>query len=106
MIYLSVIPFILIAFAAFFKAVADTCADHFYVSVFKYKNRSFWDKATGSTKAKRIFGYKVDAWHLSNSAMIICFIGAGCFGLGWMQFIVAGFVFNIVFNLFYNKILR
>lgn len=100
---------ILIIAAAIFKAVADTVADHFFVSIFKSKNRKFWDKTTSSVFAKRIYGYKVDAWHLANSGMIVCFISAAAVNdckCWWFFIILSGIIFNLVFNLFYNKILR
>lgn len=100
---------ILISFAAIFKALADTVADHFDTSVFRHYKKSFWDKKISSDFAKRVFAYKIDAWHLANSGMIICFICTIDFkpNVHWLIIIIGGgIVFNLVFNLFYNKIFR
>lgn len=99
-----ILSLILVALAGFFKAVADTLADHFDTSIFKKLNPKFWHKATSSEYAKRIFGYKLDGWHLANSLMIFSFVAAASDSL--IDFIILGVLFNIVFNLEYNKILR
>lgn len=104
------ITLILISVAAFFKAVADKVDHHFDTSIFKNLNPNFWDRDISSEKAKRIFNYKIDAWHLSQSAMIICMIVAWSlhnksFIAWYWQVLIAGTVWNLVFNLFYNKIL-
>ena len=102
-----------IVLAAFFKAVADTLADHFYVSIFRNMDERFWNKAVSWKYAKQIPGtaYPVDAWHLSNSGMIISFAAAiftpAPFVWHWAIGLTAyGVLFIVVFNLFYNKILR
>lgn len=106
--------------AAFFKSVADTVADHYYVSVFRNLSERFWNKQVSWKYAKKVFAYPIDAWHLSNSCMIVCFvIGAvvyddirvhiGSFDMtiyGGFCVPVFGFAFIGVFNLFYTKILR
>ena len=104
-----IIPGLLIIAAAICKALADTVADHFDTSIFKNKYQQFWNKSISANHAKRIGNYKIDAWHLANSGMIICFITAAAFPppVAWYYFIPAGgTLFNLVFNLFYNKILR
>jgi hypothetical protein len=109
------IPWLTIAFlflAGMFKAIADTLADHFYISVFKKKDPKFWDKSISWKYAKYLplTKYKVDAWHLANSGMILCFCGAVAFHDAlypwYWQLIGAGIIFNLSFNIFYNKILR
>lgn len=102
---------ILILLAAIFKAVADTLAHHFDTSVFKGKNTAFWNPLhPDNDKVKKIGGYPLDAWHLANSAMIFSFILAAIFNdlpfLWWLQLIGFGVLFNLVFVLFYDKILR
>ena len=93
----------LIILAAICKAVADTIAHHFDTSVFRHSK--FWVNG-----GKIIFGkYKFDGWHLSNSMMIVAFITSLCFnsGLQWYWVIFGGgVIFNLTFNLFYNRILR
>jgi hypothetical protein len=109
MILPFILPALLIALAAISKAVADTVAHHFDTSVFKRYKRAFWDKNYSADFAKRIFNYKVDAWHLANSFMIVCFVASAPFTppVEWYYFIpAAGFLYIVVFNLFYNKIFR
>jgi hypothetical protein len=67
--------FLFILLAAICKAVADTLQHHFESSVFKYKDPRFWNPAVSWQYAYRIrfTKYPVDAWHLSNSLMIIFF---------------------------------
>jgi hypothetical protein len=101
-------------FAAFFKAVADTSADHFDSSVFKWWDRRFWDKTTASQYAPflKFTTFRMDAWHIANSLMIWCFIACPCFlvPVKWYYklavFVLAGIAYVISFNLSYNKILR
>lgn len=96
------------------KAVSDTITHHFDTSVFRRKDRKFWDPNISWKYAKtlKFTSYKVDAWHLANSGMIISW----CFALAFYDnqlninpfivVIIAGIIFNLSFNLFYNKILR
>lgn len=104
---------ILIVFAAVFKAVADTLQHHYWDSVFRDDNhfdKNFWNPGLSWKTAKKIFKYPVDAWHLSNSFMIVCFVLAAIVNdLRWhwaIQLVVLGLVFNLVFNLFWNKVLK
>lgn len=117
---------IAILVAGFFKSVADTCAHHYSVSVFKKRSRQFWDNSDSwytspdFKPAKRIFKFPVTAWHIANSLMICSFIVAavlygpinlaiGSFSLsiwGGYSVLVDGFAFIGVFNLFYNRLLR
>lgn len=96
---------ILILLAAICKAISDTIAHHKDTSIFK--TSKFW-----SNGGKIIPGtkYKLDGWHLSNSFMIVCFIAAAVlhrpvFAWYW-EIAIGGVVFNLCFNVFYNKILR
>ena len=102
----------LILLAAIFKAIADTLDHHFYTSIFlRWKDKPFWNPLHERNDAvKRIFSYPIDAWHLANSGMIVCFIVAvsvSNLNYYWLiQVVGGGILFNLVFNLFYNKILR
>lgn len=103
---------LLIIAAGFFKAVADTLTHHYDTSIFRWKDRKFWDPSISWKYADylKFTRYKLDAWHLANSGMIICFCGAFAVNeshlwWGW-EFLIAGALFNVSFNLFYNKILR
>lgn len=104
------IPVLFIVLAAFFKAVADTLQHHYSTSVFKNMKAEWWDPAVSWRHVKTIFGYRPDAWHLANSAMIICFVAAsvskGYPFLWWLMFAGYGVIFCIVFNIFYDKVLR
>lgn len=97
------ISLILIILAAVCKAVADTIKHHPDTSIFKLG--SFWLK-----EGKILFGkYKLDGWHIANSVMISSFITSANFPLDYKWYItipVFGMIFILVFNLFYNKILR
>lgn len=99
--------------AAIFKAVSDTLEHHFDTSVFRKLRVGFWDPDHSTAKFLPFTKYKVDAWHISNTILIVFFMAAivfwktALFGLGnWIWIIVLGVLFNLVFNLFYNKILR
>lgn len=103
---------VLIVLAAVFKAVADTVADHYDVSIFKGKHPAFWDKTTAAQYAPflRFTKFRLDAWHLANFAMIFCFCLCAVIHkpiLHWfIELVIAGVIFNVVFNFFYNKALR
>lgn len=101
--------------AGMFKAVADTLTHHYDTSVFKKNDRKFWDPSISWKYAKYAMftKYKIDAWHLANSAQILAWCGALAAVYStyikfpwWAVFIGAGILFNLSFNLFYNKILR
>lgn len=109
----KVIPWLTILFiflAGMFKAVADTLADHFDISIFRFKDRKFWDKNVSWKYAKVIFAYKVDGWHLANSGMIVSICLAIAlhhpYTYWWLEVVAAGLIFNLSFNIFYNKVLR
>jgi hypothetical protein len=99
-----------ICLAAVFKAVMDTLAHHFDTSVFRKWDTKFWNPLhRHSADVKVIFKYPLTAWHLAGSGMIVSFIVATLFQtwLAWYwHVLVFGLVFNGVFNLFYNKVLR
>src|SRR5688572_22267142 len=102
---------ILIILAGFFKAVADTLTHHYDTSIFKWKDRRFWDPALSYAYAPflKFTKYRLDAWHLANSGCIICFCAALAIGTPYpwyIDFAGSGIVFNLSFNLFYDTILR
>ncbi|HEU4901187.1 MAG TPA: hypothetical protein VFT06_00305 [Flavisolibacter sp.] len=108
-----ILPLIGVVLAAFSKAVADTLAHHFATSVFKWRDKRFWEPSTSCNYVGfiRFTKYRPDAWHLSNSLQIVSWCAAIAFATNlpfawWQILIVAGVVFNLVFNLFYNKILK
>jgi len=102
----------LLILAAFFKAVADTLQHHYDISVFNKLDGRWWNPEVSWKYVKFIplTKYRLDAWHLANSLMIVSFI---CFGLfheshykWWIELIAGGILFNVVFGLFYDKILK
>lgn len=109
------IPWLTILFivlAGAFKAGADTLTHHFDSSIFRHKERKFWDPTISWKYAKYLppTKYKVDAWHLFNSAMIVCFCAAVAVNPRahfWLwELLATGLLFNFSFNLFYNKLFR
>jgi hypothetical protein len=103
----------LVFFAAFFNAVMDACEnENYFESIFKKLPQQFWYKRESWKYAAKVFGYKIDAWHVSKSLMIICLICAVIFFdlpvKKWqdvaMYIIVGGLTWNITFWLFYHKI--
>jgi hypothetical protein len=100
---------LLIALAAIFNAVMDAVEnENFTRSIFKNLPERFWYKRESWATARKIGGYKLDAWHLAKSAVVICF----CLAIVLYQpltiwpvdFIIFGLIWNIFFNLFYSDI--
>lgn len=97
---------------AVFKATADTLLHHFDTSIFKYEDPAFWNPTVSWEYVPYIkfTKYRPDAWHLSNSLMLLCgalaavsnqHLVSGIVDLG-----ISGTLFILTFNLFYNKIFR
>lgn len=114
------------ALAAMCNSVMDTITHHYYRSIF-YKPQSlnndkwnnFWNPELSWKSAFIIplTHYKLDAWHLFKSLMII-FQGIAIifawtdnppfienFWFNCSVLIIMGFLWNLTFNIFYNKIL-
>jgi len=109
---IPLVTILFISLAAFFKAIADTLAHHYDNSIFRKLPYQFWD-ANMSWKYIKIIpftGYRPDAWHLSNSAMIISFIMGIVFYkphyAWWIELLASGILFNIVFGIFYKLFRR
>lgn len=107
------LTFIFISFAAVCKALADTVYFHYYTSVFSDKGQFdeyFWNPDKSWIYAKRIRGYKIDAWHLSNSGMIVFFVLAAMAHdidwQWWIQLPVLGTQFILMFNMCFNKLFK
>lgn len=106
--------------AAVFSAVADTLQHHFETSVFKWKDPRWWNpniswEYVGFLRLWKLKSkYRPDAWHLSKSAMITCFILFGLLfpfslwhvGVLLAALAICGGAWVLVFNLFYNHLLR
>lgn len=103
---------ILIFFAAVCNAIMDRLENEpaFNRSIFKWKEKRFWSKEVSWQYAKKIFGYKLDAWHLFKSAMIMLMLSACVLYKPvispFIDIIIFGAEWNIVFVLFYSKILK
>lgn len=103
----------LLVLACFFNAVMDaTENENISESIFKNLPKQFWYKRESWKYAPKFLGYKFDAWHISKSCMIICFILAAIF-FDWpvekwqevaLYFIVGGVIWNGSFWLFYHKL--
>lgn len=105
-----VISSIFIGLAAIFNAIMDRLEnENFSSSVFKNLNPKFWYKRESWMYAKKVFGYKIDGWHLAKSAMIISLVLAILFNnvqFNLTSFILYGLEWNIVFVVFYSRILK
>lgn len=112
-----------IVIAAIFKAISDVLLFRYYTSIFrnlgsffnpdfswrnKYKNSDYKQGARfpGSTT---IFVFLTDAWHLSNSLMILsiaCSVSLYQKIMPtWLNILLVYVVFGLVFELFYSKVL-
>ena len=105
------ISLILFCFASMLNAVMDTLFDHFTTSIFRNLNPDFWDPMVSWKHCNviPIIQYPIDAWHLMKSGMVIII----CFSIVlytpiiniYVDFLIFGVLWNIIFNLFFNKIL-
>jgi len=109
------ISFILFFLGSFFNACMDVFEnENYFESIFKKWDQKFWYKRESWRYAKKVFSYRLDAWHLSKSAMIICIVGAiisfDLPVLKWQDvaiYILAyGFVWNTTFWFFYHFIFK
>jgi len=111
------ITIILICVAAICKALSDTLCFHneYFVKKFPKRNTDFWKINVVSKKVKTIFRYPLDAWHISNSIGICCFLATIFTGdilnasirvHPAVNYCLYGIIFCAVFNLFYYKIFR
>lgn len=109
--YDGLISLLFIAIAAACNAVMDRTENEpaYHKSVFKHLDYNFWCKEFSWRVAAKIFGWKYDAWHVSKSFMVIFLLMAvGLYSPilgGVFDFLLFGIVWNLTFNVFYNKIL-
>ena len=97
---------ILLILASISNACMDTIKDHFGVSIFKNLNQDFWNPSVSFHK-KTILTYRVDAWHIFKSVMIILICFAIVFFKPMSDFKLLdismfGVVWNITFEIFYR----
>lgn len=99
----------LVILAAIFNAAMDRTENivAFNRSIFNHLDKKFWCKEISWQYAMKIFGWKADAWHICKSLMIISLILAVIVADNphWLHFIGLGVTWNVVFTLFYHKIL-
>jgi uncharacterized membrane protein AbrB (regulator of aidB expression) len=99
-----------------FNAVMDTITHHFYTSVFRYFDPTFWNP-NESWKKKNFLGWMdFDAWHIAKFLMLFSF----CFGFIFLiqnhtQLITGKWYFDfglmclawaVGFEINYTKVLR
>jgi hypothetical protein len=118
-VFLSLLFFLL---AAACNACMDKLSFHFHKSIFNNLNPKFWDPSISWKYAKIIplTKYKIDAWHLFKSGMVIflCLSIVFAFKGGvhvyvdhtsivnkLVVFTIMGLLWNGGFNLFFNTIL-
>lgn len=128
-LYLSIL---FLGLAAFCNACMDVVSFHYDRSIFKNLNKQYFDPSV-SWKNKYIKGEPIngrrtifwglinihpaftDFWHFAKSLMIILMCTALVFSLKCCIkntyfllciLLIYGFIWNSVFNLFYNKILK
>lgn len=103
----AIIKALLITIAAMMKAVADTIAHH-GGGVLRRKWGDFFDI---NVQGWIIPGtkYPFNGWHIANSITIASLILAAVINSTvpwWIMFILLSTVFILVFNLFWNKVLK
>lgn len=122
----SFVIILLVVTASFFKAVMDRLENDgaFGQSVFKNMRKEFWLKTVSWMHARKIFRYRVDAWHLAWSVCIVCLLSAISVGIAmgyaaghiasyivfdiffYIGYVVLlGVVWNFTFNVFYHHTL-
>lgn len=98
---------VFVGIAAILNALMDRVEnENFSSSIFKNLNPKFWYKRESWKDAKKIGGWKFDAWHVAKSAMLCCLFLPYGFLISWIFFGIISLTWIIVFNLFYNKIFK
>ena len=105
------ISLLFVLFACFFNAIMDAVEnENFYESIFSDNDKSFWYKRESWKSALKVFGYKFDVWHLSKSAMLICFIVAIVsykpIFTQFYDFVIIGALWVLGFKLFYHTLFK
>ncbi len=102
--------YLLIAAMAFLSACMDAFEnENFFESIFKECNQRFWYKRESWKWAKKFFGYRLDAWHVCKSLLVICIalLPSSKFeGDWWVIVLNIGVIWNLVFSLFYHWIFK
>ena len=120
--------FVLVALGAALNACMDVVTHHYDSSIFKNKDPFFFDPDKSWIKRYKqgktgmydldnpkkilwVFDYPFspDFWHYSKSLMVVSLAFAICLYnpyVFWVDFLFVGYIWNTVFGLFYDKILR
>lgn len=106
------VMYLMVIAMVFFNACMDAFEnENYFESRFKKWNPRFWYKRESWKHARKLGGYKLDAWHMSKSLMLLCFaaavIAAKCAppgGSWWVILINIGIIWNGGFWLFYHKL--
>jgi hypothetical protein len=98
---------LLIAIAAALNAAMDMLEnENYHSSIFAKWDQTFWYKRESWKTAKKIFGYKIDGWHLTKSAMIVTLALAiaahARVAPALLEILVIGVVWNLSFNAAYH----
>lgn len=105
------ISLLFIMIASVMNAIMDRLENEsYFTSIFKDWNQKFWYKRESWKYAKVIFNYRIDGWHLCKSAMIV-FIALAIITYKTLfnpfaDFILIGFLWNTIFELMYDTILK
>jgi hypothetical protein len=98
---------IIIVLAAILNAFMDIVEnENFSSSVFKDRNQKFWYKTVSWQYARKVFGWKFDAWHVAKSLMIVLL----CLGTvlyrpiinWWADLLIYGGLWNSAFGIAYK----
>jgi hypothetical protein len=109
-----ILSLLFLSIAAVLNAVMDSVEydTAFERSIFSRYNPKWWCKSISWKYVKFIplTKYRADAWHLAKSGMVVFIILSVLFYQNQIHvllaFLLYGAVWNLVFNLFYNKIFR
>jgi len=127
--FISSNPYVIfITLAAFFNANMDVTSHHYENSIFKLKNPYFFNPdmswISRYQKMPSVRGYDLDKprkflcfnypfspdfWHLCKVGMIVSFACAIVLykpQVSWIDLLFIGYIYNTVFSLFYDKLLR
>lgn len=104
---MTFLAYLFVAIAAIFNAAMDRLenAPAFNKSIFNHLDKRFWLKELSWQYAKKIFGYKLDAWHLCKSAVVCLLVALVFFRVDWWHYFLLGATWNIVFVFFYKKVM-
>lgn len=100
---------ILLFIAGMLNALMDRVENEtIWKSCFKKLNQNFWYKRVSWNKAKKVFKFKLDAWHIAKHLMYVHVVGAVVFYspiFGWkIDLPLLCTVLTLSFVLFYDVI--